>query len=322
MKESNYLLMLLIILLSNCCGGDDEFDPVYRQYMRELVQNISQYARAIDENFIVISQNGQELVTENGEEDGQPAAEYLQAIDGAGREDLFYGYNKDDKATPSDEREYMIAYLDICESNGVEVMVTDYCSAPDKMDDSYQQNNDKGYISFAAPDRELRKIPGYPGQPYNANGNDIDDLSDAKNFLYLINPEEYTTRQMFLNALAATRYDIILIDYFYNGEEFTRNEISLLKTKNSGGRRLVIAYMSIGEAEDYRYYWQDEWNSDPPSWMKEENPDWEGNYKVEYWDPGWQSIIYGNPDSYLDKILDKGFDGVYLDIIDAFEYFE
>jgi len=33
-------------------------------------------------------------------------------------------------------------------------------------------------------------------------------------------------------------------------------------------------------------------------------------------------IIYGNNNSYLKKILDAGFDGVYLDIIDAFEYFE
>ena len=321
MKKTGWVFLMIALLIFVSCG-DDDIDPVYRQHMREFVQEISRYARTSDEDFIVIPQNGQELVTENGEEDGQPATEYLQAIDGVGREDLFYGYDKDDKATPTDEREYMTAFLDVCESNGVEVLVTDYCSSQSKMDDSYRQNNDRNYISFAAPDRELRKIPGYPVQPYNVNANDITDLSEAKNFLYLINPEDYQTRQAFLTALAATRYDIILIDFFYNGEEFTRNEISLLKTKNNGGSRLVIAYMSIGEAEDYRYYWKDEWKSDPPSWMKEENPDWEGNYKVEYWDPGWQDIIYGSSDSYLDKIMDKGFDGVYLDIIDAFEYFE
>jgi len=56
--------------------------------------------------------------------------------------------------------------------------------------------------------------------------------------------------------------------------------------------------------------------------LEEENPNWEGNYKVRYWEPEWQDIIYGNDSSYLKKILDAGFDGVYLDIIDAFEYFE
>ena len=80
--------------------------------------------------------------------------------------------------------------------------------------------------------------------------------------------------------------------------------------------------MSIGEAEDYRYYWQSSWKIGSPDWIEKENPDWEGNYKVKYWEKGWQDIIYGNNDSYLKKILDTGFDGVYLDIIDAFEYFE
>jgi cysteinyl-tRNA synthetase len=43
---------------------------------------------------------------------------------------------------------------------------------------------------------------------------------------------------------------------------------------------------------------------------------------VRYWDKTWQNIIYGNNDTYLKKIIDAGFDGVYLDVVDAFEYFE
>ena len=80
--------------------------------------------------------------------------------------------------------------------------------------------------------------------------------------------------------------------------------------------------MSIGEAEDYRYYWQSEWNSNPPSWLDNEDPNWPGNYFVQYWNESWQNIIFGSDESYLDKIINTGFDGVYLDIIDAFEYFE
>ena len=52
------------------------------------------------------------------------------------------------------------------------------------------------------------------------------------------------------------------------------------------------------------------------------NPNWAGNFKVQYWNPTWQSIIYGNETSYVKKIINAGFDGVYLDIIDAFQYFE
>jgi len=110
--------------------------------------------------------------------------------------------------------------------------------------------------------------------------------------------------------------------FFHDGTEFTQSEIDQLKSKLDGGSRLLICYMSIGEAEDYRYYWQTEWDTDPPGWLDGENPYWEGNYKVKYWDSEWQAIIFGNESSYSKKILDTGFDGVYLDIIDAFEYYE
>lgn len=80
--------------------------------------------------------------------------------------------------------------------------------------------------------------------------------------------------------------------------------------------------MSIGEAENYRYYWQKAWKLHRPKWLDRVNPDWAGNYKVRYWNPEWQKIICGDGDSYLNRILAAGFDGVYLDIIDAFEYYE
>ena len=57
-------------------------------------------------------------------------------------------------------------------------------------------------------------------------------------------------------------------------------------------------------------------------WLAGENLNWLGTDKVRYWDLIWQDIIYRNDNFYLRKILDTGFDGVYLDIIDAFEYFE
>ena len=75
--------------------------------------------------------------------------------------------------------------------------------------------------------------------------------------------------------------------------------------------------MSIGEAEDYRFYWREEWDDSGPSWLDVENADWPGNYKVRFWDSGWQSIML----QYADRILAAGFDGVYLDIIDAYEVF-
>ncbi len=310
------------------CGDDDEDDDseingTYKQHMRELVQGISEYAKLSNANFIVIPQNGPELVTVDGNEDGSVALTYLNAIDGVGREDLFYGYDNDNAPTPASESNYMMLFLDICEANNVEVLTTDYCWDKANMDNSYAKNSAKDYISFAAPERDLNVIPDYPLIVYNENNSNIQSLADAKNFLYLLDPSQYSTKQSFISTISNTNYDAIIIDLFFeDGTEFTSAEINQLKTKKNGGSRIVIAYMSIGEAEDYRYYWQSSWAVGSPAWIKEENPDWEGNYKVNYWDAGWQQIIYGNDDSYLKKILDANFDGVYLDIIDAFEYFE
>ncbi|TET81889.1 MAG: hypothetical protein E3J37_08345 [Anaerolineales bacterium] len=55
-----------------------------------------------------------------------------------------------------------------------------------------------------------------------------------------------------------------------------------------------------------------------PAWFDEIDSDWSGDYWVHYWDPEWQAIIYGSPESYLDWIMNLGFDRVYLDRVDAY----
>lgn len=308
------------------CGGDDHSSDSnidYRGEMRSFVEGISQYAKTEHAAFLIIPQNGIELVTEDGEADGTVSSSYLSAIDGNGQEDLFYGYDADDQATDAADTEYLLALLDVSRSSGNTIMVTDYCSTHDKMDDSYAENAAAGFISFAADERDLYDIPDYPGIVYSENDSFVTSLSEAHNFLYLINPEQFTSRQEFIAAVTATNYDLLVMDLFFNDQEaFTAAEVEQLRAKANGGSRLVISYMSIGEAEDYRYYWQSSWSSDKPSWLAAENPEWAGNYKVRYWYAEWQAIIYGSENAYLDRILAAEFDGVYLDIIDAFEYFE
>lgn len=331
------LLVLVAVLLLTACGvpqeetatGDEAVTGAeattgrdYRQDMRDFVQSVSAYAKGIKPDFVVIPQNGHTLLTENGEEAGPPALAYLDAIDGIGREDLFYGYDDDNRATPVSERDAMISFMDIAESSGIEVLATDYCSTETLMDDSYSRNSARGYVSFAADRRELDDIPAFPPTPFNVNSSDVGSLAETRNFLYLLDSSPYSSKAALLKAIGDTDYDAVILDAFHEDVRLTADDIASLKTKANGGNRLVIAYMSIGEAEDYRYYWQEKWGSNHPAWLAEENPNWAGNYKVRYWEPAWQRIIYGEGDSYLRKILDAGFDGVYLDIIDAFEYFE
>lgn len=133
-----------------------------------------------------------------------------------------------------------------------------------------------------------------------------------------INDFCYQLQNINLTEIGASKFDLVVIDYSQDGTEatrFTTAEISALKN-SSGGEKLVLAYFSIGEAEDYRWYWESSWNTTPPSWLGPVNPNWAENYKVRYWESAWQDIVF----SYLDKIIDNGYDGVYLDIIDAYQY--
>ncbi len=141
-----------------------------------------------------------------------------------------------------------------------------------------------------------------------------------------VNDFAYQLQDIDIVAMGNTGFDLVIIDYSQDGDEesrFAAAQIDALKN-SPGGSKIVLAYMSIGEAEDYRWYWDEDWDADgdgepdggAPSWLGQSNPDWWGNYKVKYWQPDWQSIIY----AYLDKVIEAGFDGVYLDIIDAYEY--
>lgn len=149
-----------------------------------------------------------------------------------------------------------------------------------------------------------------------------------KSFVYVLQPDRLAQgRAEVVLKLATCDRDLIVLDAAFNtdpGGDWMPAEIETIRTGKSGRR--VAAYLSIGEAEDYRPYWQKSWDADKdgkpdtgaPSFLNTENPDWKGNYRVRYWQPAWQQIML----PAVDKIVAQGFDGIYLDIVDAFEFYE
>ena len=320
---------LFIVILTICCSCKKKAELKgidFRQEMRIFVQEISSYAKNKKSTFYIVPQNGQDLITTSKKPDNTISFNYLNAIDGIGREDLYYGLEKDNALSNAKETASIKSFLDIYLKNGKVVMVTDYCKDLDKVNDSYQKNSANGFVSFAAPDRNMTI---FPSTIFNKNEDSIVSLSNAKNFLYLINPEKYNSKSEFIEALKTSNYDILLLDLFVQDEELTETDILQLQRKTNGNKRLVLCYISIGEAENYRYYCSQKWaiKNGPikpaaPNWLRNQNRDWKGNYKVEYWRSEWKNIIYGSSSAYMDKILNAGFDGAYLDIVDAYEYYE
>lgn len=158
-------------------------------------------------------------------------------------------------------------------------------------------------------DEYLRRVE------FNMNGVVIDD------FAYLLqNINKETVRN--------SKYDLIIMDYSSDGNEtgeFSYSEVNYMKSTGDK-KKLLISYISIGEAENYRFYWEESWDANhdgipdlgAPNWLDIENPDWEGNYKVKFWMIEWQQILF----DYLDRIIKAGFDGIYMDIIDAYEFYQ
>lgn len=121
------------------------------------------------------------------------------------------------------------------------------------------------------------------------------------------------------DRIGPTAFDLAVVSIGAAGN--SPDVIPALK-HSEGGEKIILAYMSIGQAETYREYWRPEWTSDPPAWLDVPDETWANDFWVRYWLPEWQAIIYGSPESYLDRIIDLGFDGVYLDRVDAYWYYQ
>ena len=61
-------------------------------------------------------------------------------------------------------------------------------------------------------------------------------------------------RKAYIEDLAASEWDAFYIDAHFNGDALTKEEVEILKWKPQGGRRQVIAYLSIGTTELSRWY--------------------------------------------------------------------
>lgn len=144
---------------------------------------------------------------------------------------------------------------------------------------------------------------------------------DPRTRLGAVEVWDYQLQKPNLDRLAGSAADLAVIDYSADGTAagaLNRTDVERLRQRPHGGQRLVIAYLSVGEAEEYRFYWRQEWKSQPPDWLYTENCRWPGNHLVRFWMDGWKDIVFRSPDSYLARIVAAGFDGIYVDRIDAY----
>ncbi len=131
-----------------------------------------------------------------------------------------------------------------------------------------------------------------------------------------------------IDLLADTEYDMLVVEPGFNHIDDPYDVVYLvnkLKNKPNGDKRILLAYIDIGQAEEWRTYWQDDWVAPTatkqgyPDFLLTVDPDgWAGNYPVAYWEPKWQNIWLAE-DGLVKQIARYGFDGVYLDWVEAYD---
>ena len=276
-----------------------------RDFVKEIRNNTSS-------SKIIISQNGNELYFKNNKIDEN----FFKITDGTTQESLYYGDTlKFDVATSKEANNELLKLLLPIRKKGKLIFVINYGKGEKKRNFLKQESLKTNLLNELLPSFALNDFYK-PINDYNTN--DIHNLNEVKNYLCLLNPEKFSSMDEYYQALKNTNYDLLLIEVSYDNIFFNREQIEGLKVKKNGGKRIVIAYLSIGEAEDYRFYWKKEWNKNKPDWIVSENENWSGNYIVEYWNPEWKKIIK----EYQKKLDEIGVDGYLLDTLDSYSYFE
>jgi endo-alpha-1,4-polygalactosaminidase (GH114 family) len=300
-----------------------------REQMRKFIQTISTFARRQNRNFAVIAQGGLDLLVKRDPIDDtkvSPARAYMHSIDGVMVEGLFYEARRVFGEPPPAARQARFLRLaETAKENGLRVFVVDFTADPRNIEDSYRRNQQRGYISYAAPSPlpRLNALARLPARPVGENPKSIISLSDAKNFAYITDSAAFGRQDEFALAMHQVNYDLLVTSVFHGRDPLTARAVETLKYKLVGGKRLVFATIDIGSAASYRYYWKPNWREGSPAFVGAPFADDPDRFHAEFWRPEWQRLIAGDNQSYVFGIIAQGFDGVVLTgMEEAYRFFE
>jgi cysteinyl-tRNA synthetase len=202
----------IIFLISFIMLGINSFGLDKKAEMKKLILKIREES---PKDFIIIPQNGTGIYFKENEEIDE---DMLDAVDGITQESLFYGYPKYNSKTPFEEKNNLLKNLKILRSLDKVIMVVNYTDSRYGIWKSKNLTKDNNFLNYCPKDREVTEIED---KISFKNNKDITHLSDAKNFLYLLNPEKYRHKAQYLDILSQTEYDVLIIDSYFKGIKLT-----------------------------------------------------------------------------------------------------
>ncbi len=157
-------------------------------------------------------------------------------------------------------------------------------------------------------------------------------LPEVRTWAYQIQRLEDDRAIDMIDELVESRYDLLVLEPTRSDRDNTDFDTAGMVRRLHESpadppdrTKLVIAYVDIGQAEDWRTYWGDDWIAPTasargsPDFLITIDPDgWSGNYPVAFWDDRWKDIMIRGENSVLQQVLDDGFDGIYMDWVEAY----
>lgn len=311
--------------------GVDGLTIDFREEMRLFVQRISKFSKGYQPKFIVIAEGGLDLLVKRDDIDRSrvsPARTYTRSLDGILQKSIFFTEKIADASfgSPTDifEQEKILERLERAKKNGLKIFTLDFSKENRTIDKIEKLANARNFISSVvdAPSADIQQIPPYPKPAFRLNPKSILSLDMVKNFVTITNSAPLGHQDSFTLKMHQNNFDMIAVNILHGRLPLSRQAVETLKYKKVGTRRLVLAYMDIGSATSYHYYWKPEWRIIPPSWLSEPERDDPDRYKVKYWSPSWQQIMMGDTNSFVYGLIAQGFDGVILSGLDAYKFFD
>jgi cysteinyl-tRNA synthetase len=218
-----------------------------------------------------------------------------------------------------DERRRRLIYaLDALRREGRRLLSIENCKTQKEVDAAYKAAERDRVLTYAGIDTEnLNTLP--KGHPRGENAQPVTTITATRNWLPLLRADRFGTKAEWVMAMEKTNQDALLIDVAHRGADpLTKDDVKRLRYKELGAPRLMLAVLPLGKAYDWRWYWQKGWEAGNPPFLFAPIAEEPGSFLADLADPKWKEML----GKYLAGIMELGFDGIVLDDLDTYLWFE
>ncbi len=115
-----------------------------------------------------------------------------------------------------------------------------------------------------------------------------------------------------INDILEHPYSLVVLNISKDGSDEKKYDVEKIKELKQNGK-YVLALLNLDEIQSYQFYWQEDWFIGHPKFIADQISS--QDFKVKFWKDGFKKRVIRR---YLNRVLEQGFDGVYLLNVDGY----